>query len=295
MAGAREDHVPRSAFDDPARVHHRDMVGQLRDDGEVVAHVQRRHLMALTQLAHRLQHPGLGGDIEAGGRLVADDHVRAAGKRHRDRHALLLPTGQLVGIAAQELVVGGQRHLLQGLAHAGAPSIGGHLAGVGVEGLGQLTVDAQRRVQGRARILGDVGDGPAPQPAQLAGAQVRQVAAVDHHRAAGEVAAGPAVPHQRHADGRLARARFSDQAQHLAGAHLDHDLVDHVVAAGDQLDPEITDGDRVGGGGDCVTVLMSLPGRSRSRPGRSRRSAGWSRSSRRRSPAPGAERPRAGH
>ena len=105
-------------LDDPPGVHHRDAVGQLGDHGQVVAHVQRRDAVAAAQVAHRLEHARLRRDVEAGRRLVADDHVRPAGERHRDRDALLLAARQLVRVAREERVVGRQRDLLERLAHA---------------------------------------------------------------------------------------------------------------------------------------------------------------------------------
>ncbi len=85
-----EDLLARPPLDDSARVHHRDMIGELGDDREVVANVQRRNVMAAAQLPDRLEHACLGGDVKAGGGLVADDHPRPAGERHCNRHALLL-------------------------------------------------------------------------------------------------------------------------------------------------------------------------------------------------------------
>ena len=168
VAGGGEDRVARAALDDPPRVHDRHAVSELGHHGQVVADVDGGHLVAVAQVADGLEHAGLGGDVKARRRLVADDHVRAAGERHRDGHALLLAAGQLMGVAAQEVVGVGQRHLLQRLANARLLILRARLGSVGLEHLRQLPADAQRRVQRGAGILGDVGHGPATQPAQLA-------------------------------------------------------------------------------------------------------------------------------
>ena len=139
VAGVGEDRVPRTALDDPAGVHDRDVVGELGDDGEVVGDVQRRDAVLLAELAHGLQHARLGGDVESRRRLVADDHMRSVGERHRDRDALLLAAGQLMGIAVEELVLGDalrwQRHLSERLAHARVTLVFAHRRGVRLEHL----------------------------------------------------------------------------------------------------------------------------------------------------------------
>ena len=75
--GGLEELVARAGLDDPPGVHDRDAVGQLGHDREVVAHVERGDGVAAAQVAHRLEHARLRGHVEAGRRLVADDHVRA--------------------------------------------------------------------------------------------------------------------------------------------------------------------------------------------------------------------------
>ena len=71
-------------------------------------------------------------------------------KRHGDRHALLLAAGELMRIAAQELLVAGQQHLGHHLLEARlALGLGGAEA-VRLEDLHELQADAQGRVEGRA-------------------------------------------------------------------------------------------------------------------------------------------------
>ena len=79
-----------------APVHDGDAVGERSDHGEVVARI---HQAATPWAAHRsrtvFEHVRLRGDVlEARGRLVEDDAQQREG--HRERHPLLLSTGQLV-------------------------------------------------------------------------------------------------------------------------------------------------------------------------------------------------------
>ena len=81
--------------------------------------------MGAAQLAHRLEHHALRGDVEAGRRLVEHQHLGLGQERHRERDALHLAAGELVGVAAQELVVVGQADLGQPVARALEPGLGG--------------------------------------------------------------------------------------------------------------------------------------------------------------------------
>jgi hypothetical protein len=77
VTGRREHPLARPALDDAPGVHHRDAVGELGHDREVVADVERRDLVAAAQVADRLEHARLGRHVEAGRRLVAHDDARA--------------------------------------------------------------------------------------------------------------------------------------------------------------------------------------------------------------------------
>ena len=105
----------RTTLDDPPAVHDRHAVGELGHDGEVVADIERRDAME-RQRSRTVSSTRACRDVQAGRRFIADDHLRAVGECHRDRDALLLAAGELVRVAVQEGVVGGQRHLVQRLA-----------------------------------------------------------------------------------------------------------------------------------------------------------------------------------
>ncbi len=104
------------------------------------------------------------------------------------------------------------------------------------------------RVKGGSGRLGDVADLLAAQLAQAGLAALQYVAAVDHHLAAGDLNAAAAVAHARQADGRLAGARFADQAEHPAllqrQRHVVHDNnLARILARriDGRLDPQIVD------------------------------------------------------
>ena len=81
-------------------IHHRDAVGHLGDDAEVVRDEQQRQVEARLQLAHQVEHLRLNRDVERRRRLVGDDERRLAGERDGDHHALPHAAGQLVRVVA---------------------------------------------------------------------------------------------------------------------------------------------------------------------------------------------------
>src|ERR687898_222788 len=209
--------------------------------------------MAPAEVADGLEHTRLGRHVQPGRGLVADDDLRTVGERHRDRHALLLAARELVWIATQEDLVRGQRHLGERLADALPALVLAPSRCVGVEHLGQLGADAQRGIERRAGILGDVGHDAAAQMAQLVTAES---AAVDPSPAAN-------VAQECHANGRLPRARLADEAEHFARMDLQGDLVDDVDTRAQQLDAQVRNVDDRRA---HESARRSIPASARDRP-----------------------------
>ena len=90
-------------LDDLAGVHDDDPVGQVGDHPHVVGDQHDGAAQPIPQVAQQFQDFGLHRDIQRGGRLVGEDHLRVAGDSAGDDHALLLPAGQLMRIEAVPL------------------------------------------------------------------------------------------------------------------------------------------------------------------------------------------------
>ncbi len=166
MGGLGEDLHGRTLLHHPPGVHHGNAVGEVGDDREVVGDVQGSDAVLAAERAHGVQHVGLGGHVQPGRRLVEHDQRRAAGEGHRQPDSLLLATGELMWVALQKLRRPGEQHLAH---HLGHPIAAGRVIVaelVGVEDLPDLLADADRRVQRRSRILGDIADDGAAQLAQ---------------------------------------------------------------------------------------------------------------------------------
>ena len=69
-------------------------------------------LLLRLQLDEEVEDRRLHRHVERGGRLVADDELRLARERPRDRHALLEPARELDGLLRQRPL--GQPHALRG-------------------------------------------------------------------------------------------------------------------------------------------------------------------------------------
>ena len=162
-AACRKSVARRPELDESAPVHDRDAVGERRDHGEVVAHVDRRDAVRRAQVADGLEHVRLRRDVEARRRLVEHDHARPVGERHRERNPLLLAARELVRVAAQEDVVAREQHLAERLDDACAPLLVGRAEAVRRQRLVELRLDPQRRVQRGRGILGHVRDELAAQ------------------------------------------------------------------------------------------------------------------------------------
>ncbi len=182
---------------------HGDLGDQPADHGEVVAHVDRGDAVGAAHAADRVEHVPLRRDVESGGRLVEHDQRRPAGERHGQADALLLPAGQLMRIAPDQLGRRVKPGLAQNLEDPVLRVI--DRTWVDPQRLPELGSNPQRRVQRGRRILRYVGDPCAPGRAQVSARQPEQIDAVEPDLAPADVQATAGVPEQRERNGGLAR------------------------------------------------------------------------------------------
>ena len=125
---------------------------------------QHRHPARRRVVEHEVEDGGLGGGVEAGGRLVGDEQRRIAGERDGDHHALAHAAGEFARIGAgAELGLGNadrRERPDDGFVEARAAQ-----AAMLADDVADLAADGQHRVEGGARVLEDDAD--------LAAAQVR--------------------------------------------------------------------------------------------------------------------------
>ena len=187
LAVGELDHAPAHL------VHHRHVVGG-----------DQHRRAGLVDPVDQLHDPDRGLGIEVAGRLVGDQQRRVVDERARDRDALLLAAGELVGIVVE---LGGEpgeaqdvRHLVADLAAAAARDL---------ERVRDVLVD--RAVRQQLVVLED----HAEVAAVVRHARARDlghVAAGDADLARGRLGLLDQQPHRR----RLARAGLADEEDELA-------------------------------------------------------------------------------
>ena len=209
MQRRRVQRLRRRDFHHLAEVEHDDAVAQVLDDVEIVRDEQHRQAEALAQVGQQVDHLRLDRHVERRHRLVGDDELRLDRERARDADALALAAGELVRKAPR--VLGREADERQQL---GDPRLAraARVQAVRRQRLVQRVADAPARIQARVRVLEDD----------------LQAAAIGAHARAPTSGARsmPSIPHSRRrsarsasaraADRALARARFADQAEHLA-------------------------------------------------------------------------------
>ncbi len=185
MRGRLVELVDGGGLDDPARVHHRDGVGDIGDHPEVMGDQDQAHGEFALQFREQVHHLRLDGDVQRRDRLVRDDQVGAEGQRHRDHDALAHSAGELVRIAAHPLPGRGDADPLHQLQGPAAGLLTGHPL-VDLEHLPELRTDGEDRVQRGQCVLEDHRHLRAAEPAPLVLAQGEQIAPLEDDLAAGD-------------------------------------------------------------------------------------------------------------
>ena len=74
-------------------MHHRDPIGELRNDGKIVRHQDHAHVSGADQSLQQQQYLRLRDDIQSRGGLIRDEELRRQHDRHGNGHALALAAG----------------------------------------------------------------------------------------------------------------------------------------------------------------------------------------------------------
>src|ERR1022692_4717922 len=98
-----EDVVLAGLLRGPAGIHDHHVVGDVRDDPEVMSDHDERRVGLLLQAEQQVEDLRLDGGIQRGGGLVGDDQLGAQRQRHRDHRALPHPAGELVRVVVYPL------------------------------------------------------------------------------------------------------------------------------------------------------------------------------------------------
>src|SRR4029079_437212 len=196
---------------DPAEVHHRDLVADLPDHGQVVGDEEQRQPEARLEVAQEREDLRPDRDVEGAHGLVRDDQLGVEGDRAGDPDTLALSAAELVRITAP--VRRPQPDLLEQLADSRTP-LRSAPPMTQLQWLRDARADAQGGVERRRRVLEDhleaAPDGPEPAPLEL-----RDVLAIEQDRAG----LGAEEPHDRPPECRLAGTALTHQPERLATRH----------------------------------------------------------------------------
>ena len=171
------------------------------------------------QVVEQVDDLRLDRHVERADGLVEDDELGLERERAGDPDALALPAGELVREAAEVLAL--QADAVQQLGRARRDLR--LVDAVQRERRADDLADPLARVQRRERVLEDHLH-LAPDGLELRAAGLRDVGAAEADRAAGRVEQA----HERARQRRLAAARLADEAERLALAQVQRDVVDGV-------------------------------------------------------------------
>ena len=222
MPGLLEDLLRRSLLHDLAGVHDPDAVTHLGDHGEVVTDEQHRGVELLAEQLHKVEHFGLDGRVEGGGRLVQDQQGRFRGQRHGDDDPLQHAPRELVRVRLEHPSGIGDLDRLQRL--LGALECLALAEPGDLEDLGNLTPDADRGVECATGLLVHHRDRARPHRAQRTFVQRSEVLAVHGDRPRAEPPVTWQVSRDRERHRRLAGAGFPDEPERLVPADLERDV-----------------------------------------------------------------------
>ena len=204
----RPEYDPRlRVLNHAALLHHHDAIAVGGGQTEIVGDENGRHAALARQLGDEVHHRLLGGDIEAGGRLVGDQKLRPAGQRKRDDDALAHAAGQFERIGVVALTRPGDADLIENF-----HGLFGHLLRRRLDVLQQhvldLTADLADRVERGARVLKDHRHFAAAQVAHGVLVRAAHVDAGEHHRAVGDPPCAIENAHHRVGGHRFTRTRL---------------------------------------------------------------------------------------
>ena len=188
-----------------------------------------RHAVVLDERKEQLEDLGLDRDIERGRRLVRDQQARPARERHRDRRALPLAPGELMGVARHDALGVGQGDA-GCLGHCTCAGLGAREPLVDAHRLADLPPDRADRVERGARLLEHDADLGAANRRQLAVGHADQLTSVPAHAAPGDGVVGEQPEDSEGRQG-FSRARLADQPDAGAVGHVERDAVHHAALA----------------------------------------------------------------
>jgi hypothetical protein len=99
MTRDREDFIARALFDRLAEIHDHDLIGNVTNDGEIVADKEIGEIQPVDDVGQKVENLRLNGHIERRDRFIEHEYLRLEHQGARDGNALTLAAGKHMGIA----------------------------------------------------------------------------------------------------------------------------------------------------------------------------------------------------
>ncbi len=189
--------------------------------------IKCRHTSVANGLLDGHQNVDLRSHIKRSRRLIKHHKIRLRTERQRRHTALQLPTRNLMRIAPSDTFRLRQSKLFKQY----------NRARLGL-GLGEFPMSDRSfrnlfqyllcRVEARSRRLAHIGNFPTTQGAQIALGGFQDVAPIDPDFAARQLNAAAPIRHAGEANGRLASAGLSNQAQHFSFLQIKRNTVHNL-------------------------------------------------------------------
>ena len=188
------------------------------------------HAEFALQFTQQQQDLDLHGGVERGGRLVREQDFRLAGERQRDHRPLPHAAGHFMRIGVEPAPGGRNPHHFQ---HFQRPRrcLGLAFAFVAHHAFRDLPADGVDGIERQRRLLKDHRDGLAAEGRQFRVVERQHVASHHPHMARDLRPLFRQQPHQRAQGHALARAGFAEQAEHLAIAQRQREIVHGIDGA----------------------------------------------------------------
>ena len=233
-----EDLLNGAVFHDLAGVHDGHAVCHVGHNTQVMGDVDDGHAQLFLQIADELQDLRLDGHIQCGGRLVADQDLRAAGRCNGDDDTLAHTAGKLVRILLIAALRVGDADLAQ---HLDGSLLGGFAfqALVMLDALLDLLADLLQRVQAGHRVLHDHGDLFTADAKPVLFGELGHIAAFVQDGAAGDGTVGIQHTHKGLGEHGLAGAGLADDGEGLAFIQVQRALADGVQFAAAQAKSDL--------------------------------------------------------
>lgn len=208
----------RPGFHNLSSIHDRQPITEIADHPQIMGNEQNRQSMLAGKIPQQNDNLRLNRDIKRCGRLVCDQKLRLAAKRHGDHDSLELPSRNLMWIFAKNELRIGNADVCQ-RAYRCPPGGGGVKATDVSDGMYQLLSDGEKGIEGLAWILKDHGGNAAAHVSNRCFwcayhfLPIKADASRDPPRFWDKAKAGECSH-------RLATARFADEPQDFTGSQL---------------------------------------------------------------------------